>query len=516
MTGNLVFSGANIAFFASASDGSTLGRGFSNLGIYFSNTAGPGIESAIYANSANIIVFATKKTERVRIDDAGRLNVGTIDIVQFATAAFAVANAATTTGDGGLAAAISAYNAQNVTSGVANAAYDQANTARVHANGAFLTANAAFGAQNVTSAVANAAFGVANAAFGAQNVTSGVANASFGVANAAYNQANTARVHANGAFLTANAAFGQANVAGLQPGIIANAAFAQANSTSAATTIGSAAYDQANTARTHANAAFAQANTASTTAVAGFDAANTKVTKSGDTLTGDLTFTSASNQLLLKVTDGAIEITRSAGGAYIDFKDSSAEDVDVRLTYSSTNLQKVLSGGATSTIWDSGNDGAGSGLDADLLDGQQGSYYAPLSSPTFTGTVTIPTLSVTTGATIVSPTITGTSNTAGATVLSQTLTDGVTVTWDIPKGQIATLTLGGNRTMAAPTNLKVGTFVLHVIQDGTGGRTITWNSVFKWTQGVAPTLSTAIGARDVFSFVCDGTNLYGAMIPDVR
>ena len=28
-------------------------------------------------------------------------------------------------------------------------------------------------------------------------------------------------------------------------------------------------------------------------------------------------------------------------------------------------------------VWDAGNDGAGSGLDADLLDGQQGSYYAP-------------------------------------------------------------------------------------------------------------------------------------------
>ena len=35
-----------------------------------------------------------------------------------------------------------------------------------------------------------------------------------------------------------------------------------------------------------------------------------------------------------------------------------------------------------------GNDGSGSGLDADTLDGQQGSYYAPIASPTFTGTVT--------------------------------------------------------------------------------------------------------------------------------
>jgi hypothetical protein len=31
------------------------------------------------------------------------------------------------------------------------------------------------------------------------------------------------------------------------------------------------------------------------------------------------------------------------------------------------------------TLWHSGNDGAGSGLDADLLDGQHGSYYAPAS-----------------------------------------------------------------------------------------------------------------------------------------
>lgn len=35
--------------------------------------------------------------------------------------------------------------------------------------------------------------------------------------------------------------------------------------------------------------------------------------------------------------------------------------------------------GTTYTIWDSGNDGAGSGLDADLLDGQEGTYYATAS-----------------------------------------------------------------------------------------------------------------------------------------
>ena len=36
-------------------------------------------------------------------------------------------------------------------------------------------------------------------------------------------------------------------------------------------------------------------------------------------------------------------------------------------------------------------DGVGSALDADLLDGQHGSYYAPIASPAFTSYVATPT-----------------------------------------------------------------------------------------------------------------------------
>lgn len=43
-------------------------------------------------------------------------------------------------------------------------------------------------------------------------------------------------------------------------------------------------------------------------------------------------------------------------------------------------------------------DGASSGIDADLLDGQHGTYYAPINSPTFTGIVTVPTPSNSTDA----------------------------------------------------------------------------------------------------------------------
>lgn len=112
--------------------------------------------------------------------------------------------------------------------------------------------------------------------------------------------------------------------------------------------------------------------------------------------------------------------------------------------------------------------------------------------------------------------VVGTYSTAKANVASQTLTDAATINWDTSLGQIATVTLGGDRTMAAPTNLKVGTYILHVVQDGAGNRTITWNSVFKWPAAQAPVLSTTASRRDLFSFVCDGTNLYGSFLPDVR
>jgi hypothetical protein len=90
----------------------------------------------------------------------------------------------------------------------------------------------------------------------------------------------------------------------------------------------------------------------------------------------------------------------------------------------------------------------------------------------------------------------------------KTLTDGATVNWDASTGQVVTLTLGGNRTMAAPTNLQDGAFYNIEIIQSAGNNTLAWNSVFKFTAGVAPVLSTAAGARDYITFRSNGTNLY--------
>lgn len=94
----------------------------------------------------------------------------------------------------------------------------------------------------------------------------------------------------------------------------------------------------------------------------------------------------------------------------------------------------------------------------------------------------------------------------------QALTDGATISWDANSGAIATVTLGGSRTMAAPTNLKAGGFYrLIVTQDVTGGRTLTWNAVFKAQGGgTMPQPETTAAAVTIFDFTSDGTNLYTA------
>jgi len=91
------------------------------------------------------------------------------------------------------------------------------------------------------------------------------------------------------------------------------------------------------------------------------------------------------------------------------------------------------------------------------------------------------------------------------------LSDGATIAWDTSAsgGQVATFTfVSSSRTMGAPTNLVNGGFYALAVIQSTGSMTLTWNSVFKWPGGSAPTLSTAAGAKDYFVFRSDGTNLY--------
>ena len=87
-----------------------------------------------------------------------------------------------------------------------------------------------------------------------------------------------------------------------------------------------------------------------------------------------------------------------------------------------------------------------------------------------------------------------------------TLTDQATITWDASTQDVCKVTLGGNRTLAAPTNNTTGQFIsILVIQDGTGSRTLTWNAVFEFASDTAPTLTTTASLGDVFVFRYNGS-----------
>jgi hypothetical protein len=84
------------------------------------------------------------------------------------------------------------------------------------------------------------------------------------------------------------------------------------------------------------------------------------------------------------------------------------------------------------------------------------------------------------------------------------LTDGSSIATNAALGNDFSVTIAGNRTMAAPSNPVDGQKILYAIkQDGTGSRTMTWTTGtggFSFGAGSAPTLSTAAGDVDLVAF----------------
>ena len=92
------------------------------------------------------------------------------------------------------------------------------------------------------------------------------------------------------------------------------------------------------------------------------------------------------------------------------------------------------------------------------------------------------------------------------------VTDAATITFDLSLGNIFTTTLGGNRTLAL-SNATVGqVFMLELIQDATGSRTVTWFSTISWPYAVVPTLTTTASKKDTFVFRCTGSGTYNGYV----
>jgi hypothetical protein len=82
-----------------------------------------------------------------------------------------------------------------------------------------------------------------------------------------------------------------------------------------------------------------------------------------------------------------------------------------------------------------------------------------------------------------------------------TLTDAASIAVDFSTGFDFVVTLGGNRSLANGSGLKVGQRGrIRVVQDGTGSRTLSFGTDYEFTGGVAPVLSTAASAQDILYY----------------
>ena len=91
---------------------------------------------------------------------------------------------------------------------------------------------------------------------------------------------------------------------------------------------------------------------------------------------------------------------------------------------------------------------------------------------------------------------------AGAVAEIGALSDGATITPDFATHCNFSVTLGGNRTLANPSNIVAGqSGSIFVSQDGTGSRTLAYGSNWDFAGGTAPTLSTAASAVDRIDYV---------------
>jgi len=98
------------------------------------------------------------------------------------------------------------------------------------------------------------------------------------------------------------------------------------------------------------------------------------------------------------------------------------------------------------------------------------------------------------------------------------LTDAASIATDLALSNNFAITLGGNRTLANPSNITAGqSGSIFITQDGTGSRTLSFGTNFKFVAGTAPTLSTAASSIDRIDYVvASATQIHAVASLDVK
>jgi len=102
---------------------------------------------------------------------------------------------------------------------------------------------------------------------------------------------------------------------------------------------------------------------------------------------------------------------------------------------------------------------------------------------------------------------------AGQSGTPVALTFGSTITPNFSGGNIFTVTLTGNATLANPSNLVAGQCgEVFITQDSVGSRTLAYGGQWNFPNGTTPTLTTTPSATDVLSFCSWSTSQIAAQL----
>lgn len=98
------------------------------------------------------------------------------------------------------------------------------------------------------------------------------------------------------------------------------------------------------------------------------------------------------------------------------------------------------------------------------------------------------------------------------------LSDGANISTDLALNNFFSVTLGGNRTLDNPTNIVAGqSGSIFITQDGTGSRTLSYGSYFKFKGGSAPVLTTTAAAVDRIDYVVvSATSIHAVWSGDIK
>ena len=197
-------------------------------------------------------------------------------------------------------------------------------------------------------------------------------------------------------------------------------------------------------------------------------------------------------------TTGLLKIRNAANSAWVTVGTLASANLGLLTTASASSTYLPLAGGTITGNLEIGSAGSltfeGSSADANETS-------LAVTNPTADRTITLP------DATGTVPLLSlAQSFSAAQRGAITALTDGATITPDFALANNFSVTLGGNRTLANPSNLTAGqSGAIFITQDGTGSRTLAFGSYWDFSGGTAPTLTTTASAVDLLVYTVRST-----------